>query len=158
MQAEPARAPEEVAEGEVGPLVRVMRSRLRHAIAALILAGLSPWIVGGQIQTAPDRSPAQEATGVSPDTHLALTFAESLTVGGTGQVRVYDADDGTVVDRLELSIPAGPTQLPAANAAAAADPPPAYQRTVIGGFTEGFHFYRSWSAIARRRSLCTTAS
>ena len=117
-----------------------MRPQPRHGIVVLILAGLT-WGLGAGVQPAPIRFPAQDATGVSPDTPLALTFGGSPAVGSSGDVRVYDAAEGTLVNRLDLSVPPGPTRLPPADAASSAEPPPVYQRTVIGGFTEGFHFY-----------------
>lgn len=88
------------------------------------------------------QTPKHRATKVSPDTHLVLTFASTPTVGRAGEIRVYDQSDGSLVDRLDLSIPAGPAGRPAARGAVpAGTPPPTYQKAVIGGFTEGFHFY-----------------
>lgn len=86
--------------------------------------------------------PKTQATNVSPDTHLVLTFPQPPTVGRTGEIRVYDQAGATLVDTLDLSIPAGPAgRPPARGAAPAGTPPPVYQKAVIGGFTEGFHFY-----------------
>src|SRR5580704_17096812 len=53
-------------------------------------------------------SPANHATRVNPDTHLVLTFSSALTLGNSGQIRIYDAADHKIVDTLDLSIPAGP--------------------------------------------------
>ena len=120
-----------------------MRLPLRHPIATLMVSILAVWTIAAQVR--PDvtiiRFPAHEARDVSPDTPLRLTFAETPIVGTSGEVRVYDVDEGQVVDRLDLAIPAGPTQPPPATATSNAGPPVVYQRTVIGGFTEGFHFY-----------------
>ena len=106
--------------------------------------------------------PANEATGVTPDTHLVLTFSSPPTLSKSGQIRIYDAADHHVVDTLDLSVPAGPD--PSRRIAAPAtvtvlDPAvptspttttpavrttPAdlhnYQLTTIGGLAD-FHFY-----------------
>jgi hypothetical protein len=104
--------------------------------------------------------PANRARGVNPDTHLVLTFFSAPTLGKSGQIRVYDAGDHSVVDTFDLSIPAGPdpTHRVAAVPAQAIDPNPAtpttttpavrttpvdlhnYQLTTIGGLAD-FHFY-----------------
>jgi len=70
-----------------------------------------------------------------------LTFPQPPTVGRAGEIRVYDQAGGALVDRLDLSIPAGPAGRPGRGAAPAGTPPTAYQKAIIGGFTEGFHFY-----------------
>ncbi len=114
------------------------------------------------------RFPADKARGVNPDTHLMLTFSSTPTLGASGQIRIYDAKDNRLVDLLDLGIPPGPTagiKVPAAppytpipyeyvsghftNAntqpgtpSGIALPTPAtYQLTIIGGFTDAFHFY-----------------
>jgi pectinesterase len=105
--------------------------------------------------------PANHAVRVNPDTHLVLTFASVPTLGKSGQVRIYDAADHTVVDTLDLSIPAGPDPSHRITAppvtALAPDAPtspttttpavrttPAdlhnYQLNTIGGLAD-FHFY-----------------
>ncbi|MRW91659.1 carbohydrate esterase [Duganella sp. FT80W] len=113
--------------------------------------------------------PADGAREVNPDTHLVLRFAQPPVLGASGLIRIYDAATGKLVDTLDLSIPAGPTErttLPqapylatpyvyadgprATNAttkagtpSTGADPgdPGRYQLTIIGGFTDGFHFH-----------------
>ena len=117
---------------------------------------------------APAMAPAGGAVGVNPDTHLVLRFARPPVAGAKGQIRIYDAADDRLVDTLDMAIPAGPTErtkLPAApylstpypypdgprrtNAdtragtpSAGAEPTPSgYQLTIIGGFTDGFHFH-----------------
>src|SRR5215469_3185621 len=52
--------------------------------------------------------PANNAVRVNPDTHLILTFSNAPVLGKSGQIRVYDAADHSLVDTLDLSIPAGP--------------------------------------------------
>lgn len=106
-------------------------------------------------------------SSVSPDTRLSITFPSSPVVGESGVIRVFDAVSGLQVDSLDLSIPAGPTEptkLPKApytlepynyytprltNATCQAGTPSGtaardtsrYQLTIIGGFTDGFHFH-----------------
>jgi pectinesterase len=114
--------------------------------------------------------PANQAVSVNPDTHLVLTFPGAPTLGSSGQIRIYDAADDRLVDLLDLSIPPGPAvgiQIPARPAyspipyayvpgqhftnantrpgtpsgGVALPTPDTYQLTIIGGFTDGFHFY-----------------
>jgi pectin methylesterase-like acyl-CoA thioesterase len=115
--------------------------------------------------------PRSGAAGINPDTPLRLVFDAPPVRGARGQVRIYDAADDRLVDTLDLSIPPGPTArrtAPRAPYLAQAypyggprrtnadtkpgtptpgvDPAPVaapgeYQLTIIGGFTEGFHFY-----------------
>jgi pectinesterase len=119
----------------------------------------------GQTLFPPDR-----ATMVNPDVQLALTFNAVPRPGSTGKVRIYDAADDRLVDALDMSVPAGPTlpvdpavrakeylafpypyarssrptnrdTRPGTPSAGAAPTTDAYQLTIIGGFTDGFHFY-----------------
>src|SRR5215471_6576515 len=114
--------------------------------------------------------PANNARSVNPDVQLKLTFNAPPVIGKSGRVSVYDATNDRLVDTLDLSIPAGPTERATGAAltapylttpynyersviptnantkpgtpSAGAEPPPAnYQLTIIGGFTDGFHFY-----------------
>ena len=112
--------------------------------------------------------PENGATDVNIDTHFILTMTEDATVGQQGFVSVYDRKTGKLVDRLDMSIPAGPTQGQPNNPAAQYTPIPyiyrsqnitnrntkagtpsganawdtgRYQLDIIGGFSDGFHFY-----------------
>lgn len=115
--------------------------------------------------------PADKAAMVNPDVQLKLTFKETPVIGKSGKIRVYDAADDRLVDILDMSIPPGPTKPvdPAVRAkeylkfpypydrtsrptnrdtkpgtgSAGAVPTSStdYQLTIIGGFTDGFHFY-----------------
>ncbi|MFT3742901.1 MAG: pectinesterase family protein [Pyrinomonadaceae bacterium] len=115
--------------------------------------------------------PADKAKMVNPDVQLKLTFKDVPTIGKSGKVRVYDASNDKLVDTLDLSIAPGPTKPvdPAIRAkdylkfaypyertsrptnrdtkpgtgSAGATPTNGidYQLTIIGGFTDGFHFY-----------------
>ncbi len=104
---------------------------------------------------------------MNPDTHLVLTFPSAPAIGKSGQIRVYDASDNKLVDTLDMSIPPGPTAgvtgpaapyiptpydysrphqsnatvTPGTPSGGAAPTSREYQLTIIGGFTDGFHFY-----------------
>jgi pectinesterase len=114
-----------------------------------------------------DCFPGHNATNVNPDTQLKLIFPGEPVPGDRGQIRIYDAADDRLVDVLDLSIPPGPTAPtpspdatytpvpyeyvsgPFTNAntkagtpsGAALPTPDTYQLTIIGGFTDAFHFY-----------------
>ena len=114
--------------------------------------------------------PANGGKGVNPDTHLVITFPSPPAVGSAGRIRIYDAADDRLVDTLDLGIPPGPTTGPGALAGrvpytpvpyeytpgrratnadtvpgtpsgVAAPTPSTSQLTIIGGFTDAFHFY-----------------
>jgi pectinesterase len=111
--------------------------------------------------------PANNAVNVNPDTHLELTFESAPALGNSGKIRIYDAADNRLVDMLDLSISPGPTAptpspsavytlepyeyasgrftnantKPGTPSGLAAPTPNNYQLTIIGGFTDGFHFY-----------------
>ncbi|MFS2023368.1 pectinesterase family protein [Massilia sp. CT11-137] len=114
------------------------------------------------------RFPSNGATDVNPDTHLVLRFASPPTIGHAGRIRIYDAADDKLVDELDLGIPPGPTErapgpyppylatsydyggprrtnadtTPGTPSAPGVQPAAGnYQLTIIGGFTDGFHFY-----------------
>ena len=101
--------------------------------------------------------PANGAKGVNPDTHLALTFSATPAIGRSGQIRIYDAADHTLVDTLDMSIPAGPDPAhrvgtpvidpnpltPTTTTPAVKEAPAdlhSYQLNTIGGLAD-FHFY-----------------
>ncbi len=134
--------------------------RTRRLIYALLFLAL-PSLQRGEAQQANvTLFPADRAVGVNPDTHLVLTFSSQPTLGKSGQVRVYDAADHTLVDTLDLSIPAGPDatwrgqvtcctkreEIAARQSRneiqsdAPGTPQPQYQVTRIGGM-DGFHFH-----------------
>ena len=114
------------------------------------------------------RFPAHQARDVNPDTHLVLTFPSAPALGKTGKIRIFDTKDNRLVDMLDLSIPPGPTTpdtqgatapytpvpyeyvpgrftnantVPGTPSGVAARTPATYQLTIIGGFTDAFHFY-----------------
>ena len=114
------------------------------------------------------RFPADRSTEVNPDTHLVLTFRSAPTLGKSGKIRIYDVATDKLVDTLDLSIPPGPTAgaggptapytpvpyeyvagrrltnanaVPGTPSGVAVPTSPNFQLTIIGGFTDAFHFY-----------------
>ncbi len=113
--------------------------------------------------------PEQEAQNINPDTYLKITFAEAPVLGSKGIIRIYEASEGRLVDSLDISIPSGPTKPDSIRKANAVYTPVPYkyettdftnantkpgtpsgmairdtgnyQLTIIGRFTDGFHFY-----------------
>lgn len=111
--------------------------------------------------------PAKGAADISPDTHLKLSFNAIPEIGKSGWIRVYDWETDELVDSLDLSIPAGPSEpwknpeadytaipydyttehltnantKPGTPSGTALPTPDDYQLTIIGGFSDGFHFY-----------------
>src|SRR5262252_1408827 len=137
----------------------------RHVFCATLFC-----LLALSFATAQTLFPANNAKNVNPDVQLKLTFNQPPVLGKSGQVRVYDAANDRLIDTLDLSIPPGPTERAAGAAttapylaspydyqrgvvptnantkpgtpSAGAEPPPdKYQLTIIGGFTDGFHFY-----------------
>ena len=101
--------------------------------------------------------PANGAKAVNPDTHLVLTFSSAPEIGRSGQIRIYDAADHTVVDTLDMSVPAGPDPTHRVGTPVIDPNPPTpttttpavkvvpedlhnYQLNTIGGLAD-FHFY-----------------
>ncbi len=121
----------------------------------------------GRVNTNIGLSPSNNAQNINPDTHFIITFKSEPIPGDSGKIRIYDADSNKLVDSLDLSIPPGPNK-PTLSADAIYTPVPYkyvsghftnanikagtpsgealptdsnYQLTIIGGFTDGFHFY-----------------
>lgn len=119
-------------------------------------------------QHTPAFFPAHRAVDVNPDTRLELLFDQPPVLGTSGMIRIHDVQSGRVVDSLDLSIPPGPTQPaqgpkapyawesyryerskrltnrdvePGTPSGCAKRDTNRYQLTIIGGFTDGFHFY-----------------
>ncbi len=112
-------------------------------------------------------SPSNDAINVNPDTHLKINFDSKPQLGKSGFIKIFDNASDTLVDLLDLSIPPGPTS-PDTTKGAIYSPVPykyvsgnftnkntkpgtpsglalptsdKYQLTIIGRFTDGFHFY-----------------
>ncbi len=111
--------------------------------------------------------PSNNEKGICPDTHLKISFETKPLLGNTGTIRVYDSQNDSLVDLIDVSIPSGPTK-PLKNPNATYTPEPyeyvdgkftnantkpgtpsgraiptadSFQLTIIGGFTDAFHFY-----------------
>ncbi|MDD3320338.1 MAG: pectinesterase family protein [Paludibacter sp.] len=111
--------------------------------------------------------PKNNDKNISPDTHLKLTFKSNPQIGNYGKIRIYKSSNDSLVDELDMSIPAGPTLAnvnpnatyttvayeyvsgkftnantkPGTPSGTALPTPNNYQLTIIGGFTDAFHFY-----------------
>ena len=114
--------------------------------------------------------PGNGARDVNPDTPLSLTFPYDVELGDKGCICIYDVKTRRLVDKLDISIPPGPTQPQPRNPEAVYTPVPydysqahvtnrttkagtpsgaaaraadigRYQLSIIGGFSDGFHFY-----------------
>ena len=112
--------------------------------------------------------PEENSNGINVDTHLVILFDQNVKVGTKGKITVYDKTTQKVVDCIDISIPAGPTEGQPKNPKATYTPVPyiykvanitnrntrpgtpsgaakedkrRYQKTIIGGFSDAFHFY-----------------
>ena len=111
--------------------------------------------------------PADKAQNINPDTHLEITFDDTPELGTKGKIRIFDIADNRLVDSLDMSVPPGPTvrttapkphyiktpyeytsgkftnanTKPGTPSGGALPDSGKYQLTIIGGFTDGFHFY-----------------
>lgn len=111
--------------------------------------------------------PPKGAKEVNPDTRLVINFRSEPMIGSSGMIRIHEAETDRVIDSLDLSIPAGPTERskhpkapytwepynydqprrtnadtkPGTPSGVAGPTSDAYQLTIIGSFTDGFHFY-----------------
>lgn len=112
--------------------------------------------------------PKENAHGINIDTHLVIEFDRPVKVGSKGLVTVLDKTTNKIVDRINMAIPAGPTEGQPKNPNAVYTPVPyvykvenvtnrntrpgtpsgaakedkrRYQKTIIGGFSDAFHFY-----------------
>ncbi|MDE6407783.1 MAG: hypothetical protein K2K48_03270 [Anaeroplasmataceae bacterium] len=114
--------------------------------------------------------PENNSKNVCIDTELILTFDEKPILNEKGFIKVFDYNTDKLIDCIDLSLPAGPTkskQNPLAdyikkpyeykndvvtNKNTIAGTPSAdyiksdekYQLTIIGGFSDGFHFYPAY--------------
>lgn len=111
---------------------------MTHLLKSLLLCAawlpLAALAEGGALML----SPAHQASGISPDTQLAIRFASPPTPGTAGLIRIHDADDGRLVDTLDLSVAASPNRRMTAPEAAADALQQAYQSTRIAG--RDWHF------------------
>lgn len=137
-------------------------NKLSIAVAALLLTACAK-------PTTLNLCPANGQDDVNPDTRLVITFAGAPNLGEYGKIRVFDAADDSLIDSLDISIPAGPTEgrtygpecdyisvpydysrsfvptnrntLPGTPSGGAEPTSRDMQLTIIGGFTDGFRFH-----------------
>jgi pectinesterase len=144
----------------------ICNARVAMVLGTLLASCHSLWAQNEERRPTVSLLPADKAGDVNPDTHLVLTFPSTPILGKSGQIRIYDAADDRMVDVLNLSIPPGPTTSsqggapytttpyeyvagrftnantkPGTPSGTAFPTPNTYQLTIIGGFTDGFHFY-----------------
>ena len=135
------------------------------------ILNISLWLlIAASAASARTLFPTNQARGVNPDVQLRIAFNQPPKIGTSGKVQVYDAANDRVVESLDLSVPPGPTERATGSAltapylappynyersvvptnrntrpgtpSAGAEPTSnTYQLTIIGGFTDGFHFY-----------------
>jgi pectinesterase len=120
--------------------------RFRHAHWVVFLFATLTIHERAHAQT-PELFPANNATNVNPDTQLVLRFSAPPTIGSSGLIRIYDASDNSLVDTLDLSIPASPRPTGRApqmteaqrRAAGTSTKMTDYQVNTVGGVD--FHFF-----------------
>lgn len=137
----------------------------------IIWAVVAITTTAGAKRTGYEKLPAPGSENVNVDTRLTLVFDEGVTpaAGTSGMIRIIDLSTGEVADSLDMSIPAGPVEstklpkalytlkpyvytnpterptnrntIPGTPSGTAVQDTSRYQRTIIGGFTDAFHFY-----------------
>jgi pectinesterase len=112
--------------------------------------------------------PHEKAQDINVDTHLVIEFDKTVKAGSKGVITVTDKTTRKVVDRIDMSIQAGPVEgqpknphaiytpvpyiykvghitnrntRPGTPSGAAKEDKRKYQKTIIGGFSDAFHFY-----------------
>ncbi len=113
--------------------------------------------------------PKSGAVNVNTDTHLVISFENKPELAEKGTIRIFRKKDNRLIDKLDLSIPAGPlksvdhgknvppyTSIPYAYSSEnytnantkpgtpsnlAVANPDSFQLNIIGRFTDAFHFY-----------------
>ena len=112
--------------------------------------------------------PQENAQDINIDTHLVIVFDKTVKTGSKGIITVTDKTTRKVIDRIDMSIPAGPIEgqpknpnavytpvpyiykvenvtnrktRPGTSSSAAKEDKCKYQKTIIGGFSDPFHFY-----------------
>ena len=112
--------------------------------------------------------PQENTQDTNIDTHLVIVFDKTVKTGSKGIITVTDKTTRKVIDRIDMSIPAGPIEgqpknpnavytpvpyiykvenvtnrktRPGTSSGAAKEDKCKYQRTIIGGFSDPFHFY-----------------
>ncbi len=147
-------------------LFKWIKAQLTLSIYLILAVVLLATCNNSQSSNSVIKLPENKANNVNPDTQLKLTFSGEPILGNSGKIRIYDAADDRLVDSLDLSIPPGPTTpnrkrvpyittpyeygseyftnaniKPGTPSGGALPNPDSFQLTIIGGFTDAFHFY-----------------
>lgn len=77
-----------------------------------------------QAQTPISCYPLNQAKDINIDTHLIIEFDSEVKAGNKGIISIIDKTTRKVVDRIDMSIPAGPTDGQPKNPAAIYTPVP----------------------------------
>lgn len=111
--------------------------------------------------------PINHSSNVCVDTQLILEFNKKPVLNNKGFIKIYEYETDQLVDSIDFSIPAGPTQprnnplarylsdpysyesynitnkntIPGTPSADYEQDNDQYQLTIIGGFSDGFHFF-----------------
>lgn len=114
-------------------------------------------------------SPGQNSININTDTRLIIHFNEIPLLNKAGTIKIYEKISGKLVDKLDLSIPPGPTEKrnyngnkppylsrpyeyfsegktnkntkPGTPSSIAKANSDTFQLNIIGSFTDAFHFY-----------------
>lgn len=138
---------------------------MKRIIFSLVILAMGMKLLA---QTPISYYPLNQAKDICVDTHLTIEFDREVKAGNKGIISIIDKTTRKVVDRIDMSIPAGPTEGQPKNPAAIYAPVPyiykvgnitnrntrpgtpsgaakedkrKYQKTIIGGFSDAFHFY-----------------
>lgn len=138
---------------------------MKRIIFSLVILAMGMKLLA---QTPISYYPLNQAKDICVDTHLTIEFDREVKAGNKGIISIIDKTTRKVVDRIDMSIPAGPTEGQPKNPAATYTPVPyiykvgnitnrntrpgtpsgaakedksKYQKTIIGGFSDAFHFY-----------------
>ena len=80
--------------------------QMMERMAGMMLMMLVPMVALGEVKLFPENGSRE----VNPDTQLRMEFDEEVQLGERGCIRVYDKATGKLVDMLDMSIAAGPTE------------------------------------------------
>ncbi|KAI1260543.1 pectinesterase [Xylariaceae sp. FL1019] len=83
--------------------------------------------------------PSKGQRNINPDAQLKLTFSSPPSIGSSGKIYVYDSEDKSLVDSLDLSIPFSPSPYGNGSTKANYTDTTKYQTNIIGGLD--FYFY-----------------
>ena len=87
--------------------------------------------------------PANNLQNVNPDVHLKMTFPSAPPLSNQGTIRVYDASNDQLVDKLDLSIAPGPenSRMPAPYDQISYSSSQVYQEDFMGGQSSSYAYH-----------------